>query len=254
MVHTDDLPERPATQGGVKQDSTTQDRRLLYGRNKGHKLRAGQAELVRTLLPRLRLRQSEKDDWRLDDPALLFADQPEPLAGLHLEVGFGGGEHLAFRAARDPRIGFIGCEPFVNGVAKLLAEIDRQGLTNIRIHDDDARDVIDRLPAGCLDRVFLLYPDPWPKRRHRKRRFLSGETLDALARIMKPGADLCFATDIADYADRSLRLIAQRTDFAWTARVADDWRRPWQPWQATRYEQKAIRAGRTPCYLTFRRV
>lgn len=221
--------------------------RRLHGRQKGHPLRARQADLIETLLPRLRVPLESAC------PADLKSLFPAPVDAVHLEIGFGGGEHLAFRAGENPAVGFIGCEPFVNGVAKLLVEVEERELANIRLHDDDARQVIDWLPDGSLDRVWLLYPDPWPKRRHRKRRFLSNDNLDALARVMKPGAELCFATDIADYADRSLRLLAGRDDFEWTARRGDDWRKPWQPWPGTRYEAKAIRAGRMPCYLTFRR-
>ncbi len=223
-------------------------RRLLYGRHKGHKLRPRQAGLLKTLLPRLRIPLAEACPA---DVRTLFR---APVDAVHLEIGFGGGEHLAFRAAENPGTAFIGCEPFVNGVAKLLVEIEERALSNVRVHDDDARQAIDWLPAGSLDCVWLLYPDPWPKRRHRKRRFLTGNNLDALARVMKSGAELRFATDIADYADRSLRVIAGRRDFEWTARRADDWRIPWRPWPGTRYEEKAIRAGRTPCYLTFRRL
>lgn len=223
-------------------------RRHLYGRHKGHRLRPRQAGLIETLLPRLRTDLSRPCPA---DPHTLF---PAPVEAVHLEIGFGGGEHLAFRAAMNPGIGFIGCEPFVNGVAKLLVAIEEQELDNVLIHDDDARQAIDWLPDASIDVVWLLYPDPWPKRRHRKRRFLSGDNLDALARIMKPGAELRFATDIDDYADRALRLSAGRTDIAWTALRAADWREAWRPWPGTRYEAKALREGRTPCYLTFKRV
>lgn len=222
--------------------------RRLHGRQKGHPLRVRQARLIETLLPRLRVPLDEPC------PADLKTLFPVPVDAVHLEIGFGGGEHLAFRAGDNPGLGYIGCEPFVNGVAKVLVEVEERALANIRLHDDDASQVIDWLPDAALDRVWLLYPDPWPKRRHRKRRFLSGDNLDALARVMKPGAELRFATDIADYADRSLRLIAGRDDFEWTARRGDDWRIPWQPWPGTRYEAKAIKAGRMPCYLTFRRL
>ncbi|MEJ8572730.1 tRNA (guanine(46)-N(7))-methyltransferase TrmB [Microbaculum marinum] len=233
------MPEAP---------ETGDRRRLLYGRHKGHRLRQRQATLVDETLPKLRLRL---DAPCPDDLTRLF---DVPVERVEMEIGFGGGEHLGFRAGENPCTGFIGCEPFVNGVAKLLVEIEERALRNVRVHDDDARQVLDWLPDASLDRIWLLYPDPWPKRRHRKRRFLSPENLDVLARVMKPGADLRFATDIDDYADRSLRLLADRTDFEWTARRADDWRRPWQPWPGTRYEAKAARAGRTPCYLTFRRL
>lgn len=233
------MPERSAPAGPA--------RRLLYGRHKGHRLRPRRARLVEEALPRLRVPLGAPCPA---DPRRLF---DAPVEALELEIGFGGAEHLVFRAAAAPRTGFIGCESFVNGVARLLAEIEARGLSNILIHDDDARAVIDWLVPASLDRVWLLYPDPWPKARHRKRRFISADTLAALARVMKPGAELRFATDIADYADWALRRIAASPDFDWTARRADDWRTPWQPWPGTRYEQKAIAAGRRPCYLTFRR-
>jgi tRNA (guanine-N7-)-methyltransferase len=223
-------------------------RRQLHGRHKGHRLRPRQAALVDELLPNLRLPLAAPCPA---DPTSLFDASVDRV---EMEIGFGGGEHLAFRATANPGTGFIGCEPFINGVAKMLVAIAETGLSNVRLHDDDARQVIDWLPASSLDCVWLLYPDPWPKRRHRKRRFVSPENLDALARVMKTGAELRFATDIDDYADRSLRLLTARADFEWTARRADDWRRPWQPWPGTRYEAKATKAGRTPCYLTFRRI
>lgn len=221
-------------------------RSLLHGRRMGHPLRARQAELVETRLPDLRL-----DLDASPVPAELF---PRPVTAFEMEIGFGGGEHLAGRASLHPQTGFIGCEPFLNGVAKLLVEIEERELGNIRIHDGDARQVLDRLPDGCLDRVWLLYPDPWPKRRHWKRRFVADDNLDILARVLKPGGELLFASDWADYVDWTLRCLARRPDFQWTARRADDWRLPWPGWPGTRYEAKAIREGRTPCYLTFRRV
>ena len=198
-------------------------------------------------LPRLRLPLESPCP---SDPRVLFS---VPMERLELEIGFGGGEHLAVRAEASPATGFIGCEPFVNGIAKLLVEIEERGLANVLVHDDDARAVIDWLAPASLDRVWLLYPDPWPKARHRKRRFVSADTLAALARVMKSGAELRFATDIPDYADWALRRVAASPDFEWTARRTDDWRAPWQPWPGTRYEAKAIAAGRRPCYLTFRR-
>jgi tRNA (guanine-N7-)-methyltransferase len=145
-------------------------------------------------------------------------------------------------------------EPFVNGLAKLLAVIEREGLANIRLWDRDATELLPHLPSGSLDTVYLLYPDPWPKRRQRKRRLLSDETLAALARVLRPGGELRFATDIDDYAGWALARALRSPDLAWTAERPDDWRRPWPGWPGTRYEAKALSQGRRPSYLTFRRV
>jgi tRNA (guanine-N7-)-methyltransferase len=174
-------------------------------------------------------------------------------ASVTLEIGFGGGEHLAAEARAHPNAGFIGCEPFVNGMAKLLAVIAAEGLANVRLWDRDATELLPLLPADSIDAVYLLYPDPWPKRRQRKRRFISDETLRALARIMRPGAELRFATDIDDYAGWALAHVRRSSDFEWTAQRADDWRQPWDGWPGTRYEAKAMREARPPSYLTFRR-
>ena len=218
----------------------------FFGRRKGKTLRAGHKGLMDHSLPALRV-----DLARCNDPAALFAARP---AAIHLEIGFGGGEHLARRASEEPETGFIGCEGFINGVAKLLSLIAAERLDNIRIHDDDARFLIDRLPTASIDRVYLLYPDPWPKRKHRKRRFLSEDMLTRLARIMKPGAELYFATDIDDYAAFALARIARSPDFVWTAERSADWLQPWAGWESTRYELKARREGRVSGYFRFRRV
>jgi tRNA (guanine-N7-)-methyltransferase len=171
-----------------------------------------------------------------------------------LEIGFGGGEHLAAQARAHRDTGFIGCEPFVNGMAKLLAVVDAEDLSNVRLWDRDATELLPLLPAGAIDTVYLLYPDPWPKRRQRKRRFISDESLRALARIMRGGGELRFATDIDDYAGWVLARVLRSADFEWTAMRADDWRRPWDGWPGTRYEAKAAHEGRAPAYLTFRRL
>ena len=222
--------------------------RAFFGRRKGHRLRARQAFLLDGLLPRLRLPEPEAGAL---EPSGLF---PRPVAEVRLEIGFGGGEHLTAAAARHPEIGFIGCEPFVNGLAKALAVIDELRLDNIRIHDGDAGEVLDRLPPASLGRVYLLYPDPWPKRRHWKRRFVQEANLARLARVMRPGAELRFATDWADYAAWTLAHVRRCPAFRWEAERADDWRRPWDGWQGTRYEAKALAEGRKPIYLTFRRT
>jgi tRNA (guanine-N7-)-methyltransferase len=199
--------------------------------------------LVRTLLPRLRI-----------DPREPLRAFDAPVSELRLEIGFGGGEHLAAQARTHPGIGFIGCEPFVNGVAKLLAVVDREGLCNIRIWDADATELIGLLPPGSLGGVDLLYPDPWPKRRHRKRRFVSDDGLAALARVMAPGALFRFTTDIDDYAGWALARALRSRALAWTAERPDDWRQPWPGWPGTRYEAKAAKEGRRPAYLTFQRL
>jgi len=217
----------------------------FFGRRKGKKLRAGQDELVQNLLPAIRVVPGS------DLPGQFPNSQARET---WLEIGFGGGEHLAAQARAHPEIGFIGCEPFVNGVAKLLADIDREGLSNIRIWDADATELIDLLPPRSIAGAYLLYPDPWPKRRHRKRRFVSDESLAALARIMPPGAQLRFATDIDDYAGWVLARVLRSRAFAWTAEHPDDWRQPWADWPGTRYEAKAGHEGRRPAYLTFERV
>lgn len=215
----------------------------IHGRRRGHALRRGQQSLMDERLPRLRL-----DLAAPPDTERLFS---RPAGDLWLEIGFGGGEHLAFQAKQHPEIGFIGCEPFINGLAKLLARAQADGLDNIRLHDQDARDLLAWLPDACLGRVFVLYPDPWPKKRHWKRRIIAPETVDQLARVMKPGAELRVASDIAGYVDWILRLVPKDGAFAWTARRPADWRRPFADWPGTRYEAKALREGRTPSYLTF---
>jgi tRNA (guanine-N7-)-methyltransferase len=170
-----------------------------------------------------------------------------------LEIGFGGGEHLLARALERPDVGFIGCEPFVNGVAKLLAGIEAHGLDNVRVRSDDALALIDAAPEAAFSRIYLLYPDPWPKRRQQKRRFVSQANIALLARVLKPGGELRFATDIDDYAGWTLTRFLASPSFTWEAACADDWRAPWHGWAPTRYEAKARREGRGSAYLTFRR-
>jgi tRNA (guanine-N7-)-methyltransferase len=179
---------------------------------------------------------------------------PSRVAEVWLEIGFGGGEHLIAAAAARRDIGFIGCEPFVNGVAKAIAGIEQHKLDNVRLQAGDAGALIARLPSGALSRIFILYPDPWPKRRHNKRRLISAGMIRELARAARRGAELRFATDIDDYAGWALRRFLDSGDFIWTACAAEDWRRPWADWPGTRYEAKAKREGRQPVYLTFSKV
>jgi tRNA (guanine-N7-)-methyltransferase len=214
----------------------------FFGRRHGKPLRDHHAGLMDTLLPHLAVPAGP-----VDLPGL-FGDK---MSGYRLEIGFGGGEHLAQRAGENPDVGFIGCEPFVNGVAKALALIEEANLQNVRIHAHDAGRLIDRLPAGSLMRVDLLYPDPWPKRRQMKRRFVSDAMLTRLARVLPSGGLFCFATDIDDYAAWTLERIGRSPDFLWEPKAAADWLTPWEGWRSTRYEQKARREGRPSGYFTF---
>ena len=219
----------------------------FFGRRKGHALRPRQAALFDTLLPRLAVDLSSPAPV---DLRALFDGADE----VRLESGFGGGEHLVVEAERHPRTGFIGIEPFVNGMAKALAAIDERKLTNIRLHHGDATDVLAWLPAASLARFDLIYPDPWPKRRHWKRRFVQDRSIAQIARIVRPHGEMRFASDIPDYVAWTLNRLMRSPHFAWTAERADDWRRPWPGFTSTRYEAKAVRQGRVPCYLIFRRV
>lgn len=240
-------PLRGAAYNAEDPSKTAERAAGLFGRRKGKKLRDRQAERLRADLPEIAVDASRP----IADAAALFREKP---AALWLEIGFGSGEHLAAEASRHPECGFIGCEAFVNGVAAALRLIEENALGNIRLYQGDARVVIDALPDQALDGVYLLYPDPWPKRRQRKRRFLSDELLARLARIMRPGAELRFATDIDDNGGWTLARVLRSTDFVWSAKTAADWKNPWQGWSGTRYETKAQREGRTAIYLTFRRV
>jgi tRNA (guanine-N7-)-methyltransferase len=186
-------------------------------------------------------------------PARLVDLFPRPLEAVCLEIGFGGGENLIVQATACPSIGFIGCEPFVNGMAKILAAIEAGGLDNVRLYAGDAVDLLAWLPDASIAKVDLLYPDPWPKRRHWKRRFVRDRTVAMLARVLRPGGLFRFATDIADYAAWTLERLNRAPDFVWTAERADDWRKPWAGFEGTRYEAKAKREDRAPCYLEFRR-
>ncbi|GAC1339666.1 MAG: tRNA (guanine(46)-N(7))-methyltransferase TrmB [Beijerinckiaceae bacterium] len=223
---------------------SAEKRGRLHGRRKGKALRSHQAHLIEALLPRLSIDLTQP----ILDPRGIFLKRVDDI---WLEIGFGGGEHLIRIAGEHSRIGFIGCEPFVNGIAKALAGIEAQGLANIRLHAGDAMDAIAALPDASLGRVFLFFPDPWPKRRQRKRRFVSDESLTALARVMRLGAELHFATDIDDYAGWVLARVLRSPDFLWPASSSRDWTAAWERWQETRYEAKAKQARRRPVYLSF---
>jgi len=200
-----------------------------------------------SLLPRLAI------NLTAPAPADLCTLFPRPVGSVGVEIGFGGGEHLIAEARAHPDIGLIGCEPFVNGMAKALALIDTQKCENVRLHFGDATDLMDWLPAASLSRVDLIYPDPWPKRRHWKRRFVQHQSLEKIVRVLRPSGEFRFVTDISDYAAWTLEHIRHTPQLVWTAERAVDWQRPWQGFTGTRYEAKAKREGRVPCYLTFRR-
>ena len=210
-------------------------------------MRPRQAALFDTLLPTiaLDLRRPAPSDLRS-----LFGG----VDSVWLEIGFGGAEHLMAQAQANPRIGFIGSDGYVNAIAKALAAIDADRLANVRLHHGDASALLDWLPDASLARIDLLYPDPWPKRRHWKRRFIQDDSLKRLARILERGGELRFATDIASYADYALVRVLRSPDFVWTAECADDWRKPWPDFAGTRYEAKAKREGRVPAYFIFRKA
>ncbi len=225
--------------------------RNFYGRFKGKSLRSSQQEYLESDLADLSpgpVGWEENPDRTQLDLKALFGDRP-----LWLEIGFGGGEHLVEMAAKNPDVGLIGCEPFINGVAMLLGKIRQHDLDNLRVHPGDARDLFDVLPDGCVQKVFLNYPDPWPKKRHHRRRFVTPEHLDPLSRVVARGAEFRVATDIPDYVRQTLEQVP-KFGFEWQAECAEDWRSPWSDWISTRYEQKALREGRVPHYLTFHRV
>lgn len=221
--------------------------KTLFGRRKGKKLRAYHAQLIDHRLPQLAIDLSRGAIV----PGEMFSFEPHRV---NLEIGFGGGEHLASIALNHPDDAFLGCEPFVNGVAKLLASVEQNDIQNIRIHMGDARNLLFRLPDGSLDRVYILYPDPWPKTRQKKRRFISSETIKELARVLKQGGELRFATDIDDYTAWTFRTILSVGTFEWLNPHYEQWSNPWAGWTQTRYEEKAIQEGRSPVYLIFGKI
>ncbi len=227
--------------------SRADDERAFFGRRKGHKLRQHQSDLVDNLLPHLALdiaQGAPADVRELFDPA---ADE------LRLEIGFGGGEHLAAEATAYPPTGFIGCEPYVNGMAKILAQIEANNIGNIRLLAGDAAELLAWLPTDSLSRIDLIHPDPWPKRRHWKRRFVQDKTIAAMARVIKSGGEFRFVCDIDDYCAWTLSHMSRSADFAWLAERADDFRQPWAGYTMTRYGRKAAREGRKAAYLRFLR-
>ena len=222
----------------------------FFGRRKAKPLKGAQEEALQRLYPELKIDLSAACPQPLET---LFSSHEQVPQGFVLEIGFGGGEHLIHRAKLHPEQGFIGCEPFINGMAKAVRAIADGKLTNIRLFGEDATLLLDWLPDASLSRIDLLYPDPWPKKRHWKRRFVNPGNVKRFHRLLKPGGEFRFASDIESYVNWTLRHVHDHGGFDWTAMHPDDWRTPWEEWLSTRYEQKAIREGRTPAYFIFRR-
>jgi tRNA (guanine-N7-)-methyltransferase len=219
----------------------------FFGRRRGKGLRPLQAAALEASFPRYKV------ELGAPPPARLEALFEAPVDSVRLEIGFGGGEHLLSEARRHPATGFIGVEPFVNGMAKLMLALADAPMTNLRVHDDDATQLLDWLPDGCLSGIDLLYPDPWPKKRHWKRRFVGKPNLDRFARVLKPGGFFRFASDIDTYVNWTLLHCRAHDAFEWQAHWSGDWHQPYEGWPGTRYEAKAVREGRPPAYLTFLR-
>lgn len=218
--------------------------RRLYGRSKGKKLREGQQRLVDELLPQL----SVAEDGPVTAPSLFGADRP-----LHFEIGFGAGEHMAIRADMLPDHGFIGCEPFLNGVVGALGHIRDRHLSNIRLHMGDALEVLQRIPNGALSFVYLLHPDPWPKARHAKRRFMNTGPVDLISRKLKVGGEFRFGTDHPVYVEHAMMVMGQRTDFDWLCESPQDFLNRPGGWPETRYEAKAREHGHEVWYFRYRK-
>ncbi|QUS37478.1 tRNA (guanosine(46)-N7)-methyltransferase TrmB [Tardiphaga alba] len=218
----------------------------FFGRRKGHKLRDHQSDLMATLLPRLSV------DIAHPAPADLCTLFKPNIRDVRLEIGFGGGEHLVAEALAHPDIGFIGCEPYINGMAKILVQIEAQNIKNIRLVAGDAAELLDWAPAQSLKRIDLIHPDPWPKKKHWKRRFVQDATLAKMVRVLVPKGEFRFVCDIESYVAWTLWHVTRSPAFVWLAERADDWRLPWPNYTMTRYGRKATREGRKASYLMFR--
>lgn len=240
-------PTSSTSCAAISTDDSTGRRRQVWGRRHGPRLRPGRQALLATKLPDLAI--ALPPSGRLDAAGLFGS-----LREVWLEIGFGGGEHLATLAERHRDIGFIGAEPFVNGVARLLSLAEKAGLDNIRILNDDARLLLKVLPDASIGRAFVLFPDPWPKLRHHKRRIVNPDTVADLVRVLRPDAELRLATDDADYARAMLATVLAEPGFVWLAECSADWLARPDDWPATRYEEKALAAGRRPVYLRFARA
>ena len=243
---SDDHPDHDPAQESVQESVQESFHGSFFGRRKGHKLRPHQADLIAELLPTLALDISAP----VADPRTLFAS---PVASVRLEIGFGGGEHLIAEAMAYPHIGFIGCEPYVNGMAKILTQIEQANISNIRLFAGDAAELLAWAPDRALARVDLIHPDPWPKKRHWKRRFVQDATVAQLARVLPSHGEFRFVCDIDSYVEWTLAHLSRAADFIWLAERADDWRLSWPGYTMTRYGRKAEREGRRAAYLRFGR-
>lgn len=221
----------------------------FFGRRKGPAFSGRKQSLLDALLPRITVPVSEETEEGALDVAALFDQTPKEV---WLEIGFGKGEHLAWQARQNPDVGVIGCEPYLNGVVGLLDQVETEGLENVRVYADDARHVMRGLPDNSVDRVFLIHPDPWPKRRHARRRFVNRFNLDQFSRILKPGGQLRIATDHPIYREWTALQMSNRDDFLWTARTPEDWTLKPADWPETRYEAKALEGKAT--YFIYDRV
>lgn len=236
----------PHTQGEATHEAALTPG-AFFGRRKGHRLRSHQAGLIERLLPQLSI------DTKARPGELTKLFEPD-IESVRLEIGFGGGEHLVEEARACPNTGFIGCEPYVNGMAKILSQIEAHSIGNIKLFAGDATELLAWAPPQSLDRIDLIHPDPWPKRRHWKRRFVQDATVAGMACVIKPGGEFRFVCDIDDYVAWTLAHLARSSDFVWLAERADDWREPWPGYTLTRYGRKAMREGRKSVYLRFRRT
>ncbi|EJF96361.1 tRNA (guanine(46)-N(7))-methyltransferase TrmB [Bartonella taylorii] len=225
----------------------TRTREAFFGRRQGKRLRNNQLARIKMLLPTLNI------DLNTLPPLDLKCLFPTKVREVRLEIGFGGGEHLLHEMEYFPQTGFIGIEPFINGMAKMLMSLEqhKQHQNHIRLYDDDATQLLDWLPDASLDGIDLFYPDPWPKKKHWKRRFINIKNLNRFARVLKKGKKFRFASDIESYVNWTLYYCAQHSSFEWEAESPRDWQNPYPLWIGTRYETKALRGGRTPAYLTF---
>jgi tRNA (guanine-N7-)-methyltransferase len=221
----------------------------FFGRRKGHKLRSHQTQLIAELLPRLALDLTTPTPA---DLATLFG--PNAVQDVRIEIGFGGGEHLIAEALAYPATGFIGVEPYVNGMAKILAQIEMHQIANIRLLAGDAAELLTWAAPRSVQRIDLIHPDPWPKRRHWKRRFVQDSTIHQMVRVLRSDGEFRFVSDIDHYTAWALDHFARTDDFSWTAMRANDWRKPWQGYTMTRYGKKAEREGRRATYLVFQRT
>jgi tRNA (guanine-N7-)-methyltransferase len=243
------VPHNPRNRDALSDGGATpRPQGSFFGRRKGHKLRAHQTDLIGRLLPRLSLDMTDTSPTEL---GRIFDHAPDDV---RLEIGFGGGEHLIAEAQSFPKTGFIGCEPYVNGMAKILTQIEAHNIGNIRLFAGDAAELLKWLPPRSLARIDLIHPDPWPKRRHWKRRFVQDATVMAMARALKSDGEFRFVSDIADYCAWTLQHFTRSSDFVWTAERASDWLEPWPDYTKTRYGLKAEREGRRAAYLRFKMI